>query len=102
MTPFELAIRDIFDHPDFAVFAIFRGKQVRCLSSAIAEDSVIGQFGIEDGITFALDVLCSDLESAPKRNELITYNGVEYRIDRAVLDSAATSWKIYLKSKNSP
>ena len=102
MTPFELAINDIFNTPDFLDVCVFRQTSLRCIVSAVSEDGVFGQFGFEDGISFALDLLCSSLDSKPRKNELITFRGVEYRVDSAVLDSAGTTWKIYLKSKNSP
>ena len=45
MTPFELAINDIFNTPDFLDVCVFRQKSLRCIVSAVSEDGVFGQFG---------------------------------------------------------
>lgn len=101
MNPFEIATNDIFENPDFLEYATIGDASVPVLASEIAESARLDEFGIDEGVTFFLRVRASDLESAPVRNALITFHSVEYRIDRAALDSSALVWKIDLKSKSS-
>ena len=99
--PFQQAINDIFSDENFISSALFGSSSVPVIVSAIPADEKITQFGIDEGVSFTIQVKTADLASAPKRNDLITYQGTEYRVDRVELESSGIVWKIYLKSKSS-
>ena len=99
--PFTQAINDIFADVNFTTTATFGETVVPVIVSSIPAEERITQFGIDEGISFTLQVKTADLASAPKRNDLITYQGTAYRVDRVDLESSGIVWKIYLKSKSS-
>lgn len=99
--PFRQAINDIFADVNFTESAAFGETVVPVIVSAIPAEEKITQFGLDEGVSFTIQVKTSDLASAPKRNDLITYQGKEYRADRVELESSGIVWKIYLKSKSS-
>lgn len=99
MNPFEVATEDIFANTDFVETATVGSSTVTVLASEITDAAKITEFGLDEGVSFYLRVRVSEL-ATPQRNDLITFHGVEYRIDQAVLDSAGLTWKITLKSKS--
>ena len=101
MNPFETATDDIFQNPDFAETAQFGNSSVTVLASEIQADPQLSEFGLDDGVSFFLRVRAADLAAAPKKNDLITFHGVEYRVASVVLDSSALVYRINLRSKSS-
>lgn len=101
MNPFETATNDIFLNPDFAETALIGSSTVTVLASDISADPQLSEFGLDDGVSFFLRVRAVDLAAPPKKNDLITFNGVEYRVASVVLDSSALVYRINLKSKSS-
>ena len=99
--PFRQVINDIFSDENFTASATFGEAVVPVIVSAIPAEEKITQFGLDEGVSFTIQVKTSDLAAAPKRNDLITYQGKEYRADRVELESSGIVWKIYLKSKSS-
>ena len=101
-TPFEIATEDIFRNPDFAEKAAF-GEQsnVTVIASEMSEDARLTEFGLDEGVDFFLRVRKADLAKAPAKNDLITFNGVQYRVSSLTLDSSGIVYKVYLKSKSS-
>ena len=102
MTPFEIAMEDIFENPDFIESATF-GEQtnVTVIASEISEDARLDEFGMNEGVSFFLRVRKADLTKQPAKNDLVTFNGIQYRISSFTLDSAGLVYRIYLKSKSS-
>ena len=100
MTPFEIATEDIFANPDFVESATVGGTVVPVIASEISGDPTLSQFGLNEGISFFLRIRKSDLAS-PQKNDLVTFNGVEYRVDSFALDSSGLVWRVNLKSKSS-
>ena len=102
MTPFEVMTDDIFGNPDFTETAAF-GQQtgVTVIASEISADSRVDEFGLDEGIDFFLRVRKADLNTEPKKNDLVTFNGIEYRIAAFTLDSSGLVYRIDLKSKSS-
>lgn len=102
MTPFDIATEDIFGNPDFTEMATF-GQQtgVVVIASEISEDARLDEFGLDEGVSFFLRVRKADLNTQPAKNQLVAFNGIQYRIDRFTLDSAGLVYRIYLKSKSS-
>lgn len=101
MNPFEIATNDIFENPDFIETAMFGSSSVPVIASERTDAAKLTEFGLDEGVSFFLRARRADLAADPKRNDLVTFNGVEYRVDQAALDSSALVWKIYLKSKSS-
>lgn len=99
--PFTQAINDIFSDENFISSALFGSSSVPVIVSSIPAEEKVTQFGIDEGISFTIQVRSADLAASPKRNDLITYQGTEYRVDRVELESSGIVWKIYLKSKSS-
>lgn len=99
MNPFEIATNDIFENPDFAETATVGGLTVPALASELTADAMLTEFGMDDGVSFFLRVRASDLAAAPKKNDPVTFNGVEYRAATVALDSSGLVWRIDLKSK---
>lgn len=102
MTPFDIATNDIFGNPDFADTAEIGEKKVTVIASEIAENAALTEFGIDEGVSFYLRVRKSDLESEPKKNDIVQYHGERFRIASVTLDSAALVYKINLKSMSTP
>lgn len=102
MTPFDIATDDIFGNPDFTETATF-GEQtnVTVIASEISADAQLDEFGLDEGVSFFLRVRKSDLTAAPKKNDLVTFNGIQYRISSFTLDSSGLVYRINLKSKSS-
>ena len=101
MNPFETATNDIFLNPDFAETALIGSSTVTVLASEVSADPQLSEFGLDEGVSFFLRVRSVDLAAPPKKNDLITFNGVEYRVASVVLDSSALVYRINLKSKSS-
>lgn len=102
MTPFEIMTDDIFGNPDFTDTAAF-GQQtgVTVIASEISDDARLTEFGLDDGVSFFLRVRRADLNAEPRKNDLVTFKGVEYRIASFSLDSSGLVYRIDLKSKSS-
>lgn len=102
MTPFEIATDDIFTNPDFTETATF-GEQtnVTVIASEISEDARLDEFGLDEGVDFFLRVRKADLNTAPAKNALVTFNGIQYRISSFTLDSSGLVYRVNLKSKSS-
>ena len=100
MNPFEQAIEDIFAMPDFVESCTIGTETVTCIASAVSIDPAVTRFGMDDGESFYLQVKMSDLTAVPAKNSIVTYNGTQYRVDRAQVDSANLTVSIYLKSKS--
>lgn len=100
MNPFEIATEDIFSNPDFVSTAIIAGREVPVIVSELTEDARLTEFGMDDGVSFFLRVRCSQLDAPPKKNSLLSYKGIEYRIDDVILDSSGLVWRIDLISRS--
>ena len=102
MTPFDIATEDIFANADFIEKATF-GTQtgVTVIASEISEDARLDEFGLDEGVNFFLRVRKSDLTDEPKKNDLVTFNGIQYRVSSFTLDSSGLVYRINLKSKSS-
>lgn len=100
MNPFEIATRDIFDNPDFLDEAKIGGATVPVIPSGISEAPVVTEFGVDEGVSFFLRVRRSDL-AEPRRNDLVLFHGVEYRVASCSIDASGLVWKIDLKSRSS-
>jgi len=99
--PFAQATASIFANADFAESATFGSTSAVVIRSKITEAEELRQFGIDEGVSFFLRVQVASLAAPPKRNDLVTFGGVEYRVDRVELDSADQTYAVYLKSKSS-
>ena len=100
MNPFEIATLDIFGNADFLDEATVAGATVPVIASEIAEAPALTEFGLDEGVSFFLRVQKASL-AEPRKNDLVVFHGVEYRIARATLDSSGLVWRIDLKSKSS-
>ena len=100
MNPFDVATNDIFQNPDFTETATFGSSTVTVIASEINADPQLGEFGLDDGVSVFLRARAADLPAVPKKNDLVTFNGVEYRVSSVVLDSSALVYRINLKSKS--
>ena len=100
MNPFEQAVEDIFKMSDFTKSCTIGTQTVTCIVSAVLIDPAVTRFGMDEGESFYLQVKMSDLTAVPAKNSLVTYNGTQYRVDRAQVDAAALTVAIYLKSKS--
>lgn len=100
MNPFEQAVEDIFAMPDFTKSCTVGAKTVTCIVSAVSIDPAVTRFGMDEGENFYLQVKMSDLTAIPPKNSIVTYNGTQYRVDRAQVDAATLTVAIYLKSKS--
>lgn len=98
--PFTQAINDIFSDENFISSALFGSYSVPVIVSAIPAEEKVTQFGLDEGVSFTIQARSADLAAAPKRNDLITYQGTEYRVDRVELESSGIVWKIWLRSKS--
>ena len=101
MTPFEVMTNDIFENPDFTETADF-GTQtgVTVIASEISADALLDEFGTNEGVGFFLRVRKADLAAAPKKNDLVKFNGTQYRLASFTLDSSGLVYRIDLKSKS--
>lgn len=99
--PFDVAIDDIYADTDFTATATIGSASVTVIASEITDAPVLGEFGIDSGISFFIRCKVSDLVTEPKQNDLITYNATQYRVEHVSIDSVGKEYKIYLKSKSS-
>lgn len=100
MNPFEIATEDIFDNPDFLELAVIAGQEVPVIVSELTEDAKLTEFGMDDGVGFFLRVKRQLLPDPLKKNSIVHFRGVDYRVDSAVLDSAGLVCRINLQSKS--
>lgn len=101
MNPFEAATIAMMSNPDFVETATFRNGSVPVVASELACSPTLTDFGEDEGESFFLRVEARHLSAPPAKYELITFRGVDYKIDRADLDSAGLVWRVYLKSLTS-
>lgn len=101
MNPFEAATQIMMSNPDFVETAAFRNGSVPVVASELAFAPTVTEFGEDEGESFFLRIEARLLSSPPAKYELITFRGVEYKIDRADLDSAGLVYRVYLKSLSS-
>lgn len=100
-TPFDIATEDIFANPDFTERAAFGAQGgVVVIASELSEDAVLDEYGMNEGVSFFLRVRKADLMAEPRKNDLITYRGTEYRVSSLSLDSSGLVYRVYLKSKS--
>ena len=98
-TPFAIATEDIFADPNFRETATLGSSTITVIASSVTEDPTVTAFGIDGGVSFFLRVLAS--EAMPRKNDLITFRGVEYRAAACTLDAAGLVWRVDLASKTS-
>lgn len=96
MNPFDVLINDLFSAKDFTETCKVNGKSLTCIVSSIATDTVVTQYGVDEGISFYLTVKATDYK--PKKNDLIEYNRNKYKVDFFSLDSAGKTYSVYLRS----
>ena len=100
-TPFDIATKDIFRNPDFTERAVFGAQAgVVVIASELSEDARLDEFGLDEGVSFFLRVRKADLMAEPKKNDLVTYRGTEYRVSSLSLDASGLVYRVYLKSKS--
>ena len=99
MTPFDIATADIFTNADFIETALFGEQSIPVIASEIAEDPALGDFGLDEGVSFFLRIRTADA-AAIARNDLITFRGQTFRVKSATLDAAGLAWRVYLTSKS--
>lgn len=102
MNPFDIATNDIFENPDFADTAEIGGENVSVIASSVTENASLTEFGFDEGVSFFLRVKKADLNTEPKKNDIVVYNGERFRVASVTLDSAALVYKIDLKSMSTP
>ena len=96
MTAFEILIDDIFSNKDFIDKFTVDGMEVACVVSQITEKETYTAFGLDDGISFYLQVKSSDYK--PSKADKIIFKGGTYKVDYFVLDSAGLTYSVYLKA----
>lgn len=99
MNPFDVLIEDIFNNDDFVDYCFINNKKTKCIASEITNDASYTAFGIDEGISFFLRIKTSDYN--PKNTDKIIYKNHLYKVDNYVLDSAAKTYNVYLKSLSS-
>lgn len=100
-TPFDIATEDIFRNPDFTECAAFGAQTgVIVIASELSEDARLDEYGLDEGVSFFLRVRKESLLAEPKKNDLVSYKGTEYRVSSLSLDSSGLVWRVYLKSKS--
>ena len=97
MNPFEIASEDVFANPDFTETAEVRGGRVSVIASGVTDDPRLGEFGLDEGVSFFLRIRKRDVSSV-RKNDLIKFRGVEYRAAAVRLDSAGLVWEVDLRS----
>ena len=99
MNPFDVLIEDIFNNNDFADYCLINNKKTKCIASEITNDASYTAFGIDEGISFFLRIRATDYK--PNKTDKIIYKNNLYKVDNFVLDSAAKTYNVYLKSLSS-
>ena len=99
MNPFDYLIEDIFNSSDFVDFCYINNRKTKCIASEITNDASYTAFGIDEGISLFLRLKVSDYK--PDKTDKITYKNHLYKVDNFILDSAAKTYNVYLKSLSS-
>lgn len=96
MNPFDYLVEDIFRCKDFVEYCVINNKQIPCIVSAISNLEVYTEYGVDDGISFYLQIKVTDYR--PTKNDRVTYKDVTYKIESFTTDSTGKTNNVFLKS----
>ena len=95
MNAFKQAFKAMFAVDDFCEEAIIDGNVVKVVCSSIVDQIAWGDVGAENPASFTLIVDVDDIQK-PRINSKVQFRGDTYKVSYSELDSAGTSYKLYL------
>lgn len=92
---FTEAVKQMFSVKDFIEEAVIDGNVVKVVCSKITDEISWRDTGAENPSDFVLYVQVGDIQK-PRINSKVQFRGDTYKVSYSELDSAGTSYKLYL------
>ena len=95
MNAFQQAVSQMWQCKDFLEEAVIDGNVVNVVCSKIVDQIAWNDVGAENTTDFVLYVQVGDIQK-PKINSKVKFRGDTYKVSYSELDSAGTSYKLFL------
>lgn len=95
MNPFDHLISDIFANGDITESCTIEGLTVRCCASSLQESPELGEWGLDDGENFYLDLPPG---TQVRKGMMLGFRQRHYRIASLQLDSVNLSIRVFLSN----
>lgn len=97
MNPFEKMMTQIFKNKDFLEVCKINNRLYTCVKSAVTDGIAYTDAGLEDSVSFTLDIQLPISDQINKGDKVV-YKNKKYKVSYTQEDSAGVSLKIYLVS----